>query len=159
MPSFWRYVPLLAAAVALPAEAGECLRGVDNMVVVYALPPSPQFMSPQAPNARQSGSNARLAEYETRYQERPVTPHAQPRPADVGEPAQAPLPLPELSASVPPLSETQRRNLQEVLYAARDAEADGDEVKCDELLKKAKDIAAAPPAATRAQRTPKAPQR
>ena len=166
MPRYWRlapllgrFTPLLTVGLALPAQAGECLRGVDNMTVVYALAASPEFVSPQAPKAGQSAQTARLAEYETRSQERPVAPHAQPRASDFAEERQTLMPLPELSASVPHLSEAQRHNLQETLYAARDAEADGNEAKCEELLQKAKDIAAAPPASAQRSRPPKAPQR
>jgi hypothetical protein len=151
MPSPWRLILVPFCALALPAEAGECLRSVDNMIVVYALPASPQFVAPEASRASQVTAPNRLAEYETRYFEPGrVMPHAQPRPADLppevekGE-QQTPMPLPELSASVPPLSAEQRRKLQEALYTARDAEASGDEGRCQQLLENAKAVVAAPP--------------
>jgi hypothetical protein len=152
MLSPWRLVAVLTLGLALPAQADECLTKIDTMVVVYALAPSPDFAaaypSNESPNMRVlssplGGEAAAPAAPETTappasqaggYGEVRGTLHQQPRAAPGQE-----LP-PELaagSASVPQLPPATRRQLQETLYAARDAEAEGNEARCEELLAKA----------------------
>jgi hypothetical protein len=138
----------VAVLAAGAAEADECLRKVDDMLVVYALPPSPEFAAAYLNTA---GDNripgGRLhqpapAPPPSTLGEEPATPRSHMQPRGTAE-ERLPSGL-AVSAAVPRLSADTRQRLQETLYKARAAEAAGKEAECEALLSSAESLV--PPA-------------
>jgi len=157
-------VILLGPAFSAPALASvkECLPQVDSLIVEFELPASPEFAKtlPRAPrmpvDLPEAKSSRPLAGkdipvYELRDGRAPegnaepgfghLGPHAQPdrtyeeRANSVGED----LVMPSIA---PILPEDKHQALVTALYAAREADAKGEEKRCRDLLAQAKSIAA-----------------
>ena len=161
---------VLSLSVGAPVAADQCMNSVDNMIVAYNLPASrTAAVSDQASahatsmpsrdttmqqreepmtGERSSGGTTMQQREESMtgerssggYQQAP--PHSQPRPIEVQRDN---LYRPEVQ-SVPQLSKRQRERLQDLLYQASDAEAEGDNARCMQLLQQAEAIAKERPA-------------
>jgi hypothetical protein len=124
---------LLWPPVAAKAAAPECLSGIDSMIVEYDIPVGRQIwgLPPEKPSpATKPTSPPRKKTAKAAPNEGSGTAAANDKPAVTGRPA------------VPhhPLTEAQRKRLEETLQSARVAEARGEEAQCMELLGRAREI-------------------
>ncbi len=124
---------LLLPAVAR-AAAPECLSGVDAMIVEYDIPVGQNIWGLPTQTPPQPAAKAKLP------------PRKKPAKSAAGNGTTAPSAgdKPPAAGRAPaphhPLTETQRKRLEETLQSARLAEARGEEAQCMELLGRAREI-------------------
>jgi hypothetical protein len=123
---------LLLLPAAANAAAPECLSGVDSMIVEYDIPVGRHVwgLPPDTPPAAKPATPPRKKPAKSATGDGAGAAPGTDKAAVTGRP----------TVSHHPLTETQRKHLEDTLQSARIAEARGEEARCMELLGRAREI-------------------